>query len=115
MMINAAVQSNETWDWSLRKGENMSIIIYTCPKCGKDLQEEMIATYPPIHVKKCYSCGWSSETREDVIRIPYGQDYFSSPVTDKTYIPDSCQSCGNHPNNGGSGVCHCILGNQITY
>lgn len=24
--------------------------------------------------------------------------------------PDYCQSCPNHPSNGGSGICHCILG-----
>ena len=25
-------------------------------------------------------------------------------------VPDSCKQCPNHPSNGGSGVCHCILG-----
>lgn len=30
-------------------------IIETCPKCGFDLIEEVIATYPPIYVKKCYN------------------------------------------------------------
>ena len=31
-------------------------------------------------------------------------------------IPSACQGCPNHPSNGGSGICHCILGNpQITY
>lgn len=27
-----------------------------------------------------------------------------------TDIPPSCIHCSNHPSNGGSGVCHCILG-----
>ena len=31
-------------------------------------------------------------------------------VTTYTYIPPACRSCPNHPSNGGSGVCHCILG-----
>lgn len=31
-------------------------------------------------------------------------------------IPDACKNCNNHPSNGGSGVCHCILGlPKITY
>lgn len=30
------------------------------------------------------------------------------------YIPDACKSCSNHPSNGGSGICHCILGLQTT-
>lgn len=24
--------------------------------------------------------------------------------------PPACRSCSNHPKNGGSGICHCILG-----
>lgn len=27
-----------------------------------------------------------------------------------TDIPSACQSCSNHPSNGGSGICHCIMG-----
>ena len=31
-------------------------------------------------------------------------------------IPSSpCQTCSNHPSNGGSGVCHCTLGTQVIY
>lgn len=25
-------------------------------------------------------------------------------------IPSSCKTCSNHPSNGGSGICHCIMG-----
>ena len=25
-------------------------------------------------------------------------------------IPPACINCSNHPSNGGSGICHCILG-----
>lgn len=32
-----------------------------------------------------------------------------------TYIPDNCKHCSNHPSNGGSGICHCILGSSIIY
>ena len=27
-------------------------------------------------------------------------------------IPAACRSCSNHPSNGGSGICHCIIGTQ---
>ena len=30
-------------------------------------------------------------------------------------IPKACQSCRNHPSNGGSGICHCTLGNNIRW
>ena len=25
-------------------------------------------------------------------------------------VPENCRYCSNHPSNGGSGICHCILG-----
>ena len=51
----------------------MAIIIETCPKCGHDLTDLMIATYPPIPQKKCFGCGWSWEgKREEIIRVPFG-------------------------------------------
>lgn len=25
-------------------------------------------------------------------------------------MPDACRACSNHPQNGGSGICHCTLG-----
>ena len=25
-------------------------------------------------------------------------------------IPDACRTCSNHPSNGGSGICHCVMG-----
>lgn len=34
---------------------------------------------------------------------------------DDQSIPLACRSCSNHPSNGGSGICHCIMGlNQVT-
>lgn len=33
----------------------------------------------------------------------------------KDYIPKACINCPNHPSNGGSGICNCILGDEITY
>ena len=31
------------------------------------------------------------------------------------WFPSQCKNCSNHPKNGGSGVCHCILGQQTIY
>ena len=28
----------------------------------------------------------------------------------KTSFPNACRQCSNNPANGGSGICHCILG-----
>ena len=32
------------------------------------------------------------------------------PIIPEWHIPNSCKSCPNHPSNGGSGICNCILG-----
>lgn len=42
--------------------------------------------------------------------------YFDNINLDNSNIPNNCINCPNHPSNGGSGICHCILGQQqITY
>ena len=49
------------------------IIIETCPKCGHDLQDIMLASNPPIPKKECFNCGWSWQGEpEQVIRRPFG-------------------------------------------
>lgn len=30
-------------------------------------------------------------------------------------VKDACRYCSNNPNNGGSGVCNCILGTPVVY
>lgn len=30
-------------------------------------------------------------------------------------VPECCKKCPNHPSNGGSGICHCTLGNNIRW
>lgn len=31
------------------------------------------------------------------------------------WIPEACRNCSNHPSNGGSGICQCILGQTVIY
>lgn len=39
----------------------MFTLVYTCPNCGADIEEHIIATYPPITKRFCRNCGWSYE------------------------------------------------------
>ena len=56
----------------------MSIVIETCPKCGHDLHDLVVATNPPISKKECWCCGWTWEGEpERVIRIPFGGNSFN--------------------------------------
>jgi len=65
-------------------------IIYTCPKCGSDLEEMTLTTYPAQHMVYCPNCMWSHAER--AVRIPYDR-VLRIPYTDKD----------------DSGVCHCTL------
>ena len=108
-------------------------IIETCPICGADLVDVVIATCPEIVRKECWSCGWSSQgEKEEVVRIPFGGNrscpdtiplnnyttsetitnfrYIPMGPIDKTHDGSPCDRCSNNPKNGGSGICHCILG-----
>ena len=51
----------------------MNIIIYTCPKCGSDLQESMLPSDPPQYEKRCLFCGWNHIEKQinKYVRIPY--------------------------------------------
>lgn len=91
----------------------MFTIIYTCPQCGSDLEEYIITTNPSINRKVCKNCGWTSDEEKPlkVIRTP-----FIVPSIDKythTTSVSPCDNCSNNPKNGGSGICHCILGKPI--
>ena len=63
------------------------IIIETCPKCGHDLRDEMICTYPPIPRKVCWNCGWSwTGEREKIKRVPFGGNTNTFTEKDNTSI-----------------------------
>ena len=88
-------------------------IIETCPRCGADLINVVIAASPEIIRKECWSCGWASQgEKEEVVRIPFGGNRSFPDTTTLNYTTDGspCDRCSNNPKNGGSGICHCILG-----
>ena len=69
-------------------------------------------------VKLCRECAeehsqlarWLRELK--AYRELYGEVHWSNKVDDRSGIPANCRYCSNHPINGGSGICHCILGSQ---
>lgn len=121
----------------------MAIIIETCPKCGHDLHDVMLLSNPPIPKKECFNCGWSwTGEQEQVIRRPFGgnslvvddlvglykydrleinldditllNNFNLEDATISVFEQSSCVNCSNNPKNGGSGICHCTLG-QIQF
>lgn len=111
------------------------IIIETCPKCGHDLQDEVICTYPPIPRKVCWNCGWSWTGKpEKITRVPFGGNLMADDTPtltttstktetislndytcDSTFGQTACINCSTNPKNGGDGICFCILGQNIVY
>lgn len=89
-------------------------IIYTCPKCGADVEELVLASNPPQYQKRCRSCGWTytDTEREGVVRIPFVDPRIRTDLDNLNLrsTPEPCKSCSNHPSNGGSGICFCTLG-----
>lgn len=84
----------------------MAMIIYTCPRCGTDLIDTVICTYPPKVQKWCPSCGWTyTEDHEEVVRVPFGGN-----LGNGAFWNSSCLRCPTNPTNGGDGICFCTLG-----
>ena len=90
----------------------MAMIICTCPRCGTDLIDTVICTYPPKVQKWCPSCGWTyTEDHEEVIRVPFGGN-----LGNGAFWNSSCLRCPTNPANGGDGICFCTLGGpRITW
>lgn len=96
------------------------IIIETCPKCGHDLTDLVIATDPPIPQKKCFGCGWEwTGEREEIVRVPFGgnslnvDDFNGSNINTYTFgelskslirdnfSNEACINCPSNHKNGG--------------
>lgn len=116
------------------------IVVETCPKCGHDLHDVVICTYPPIPRKVCWNCGWSwTGEPEKITRVPFGGN--TDTLINKDSIPlswngtstgwdstnldtsinitafggEACENCPSNPKNGGDGICFCIMGQNIIY
>ena len=47
------------------------MIIYTCPKCGGQLNHYCVATLPPIDVWACRDCGWQYKEKDGIEYRPF--------------------------------------------
>ena len=47
-------------------------------------------------------------------KVNLNQPIYINELKTKSWsnIPPGCRHCSNHPSNGGSGICHCIIGIQ---
>lgn len=64
---------------------------YNCPDCNRD-----------DSCDGCYRIAWLP------VNLTYNPQQSLFPN-------DPCEHCSNNPKNGGSGICHCILGQSVVY
>lgn len=57
-------------------------------------------------------CKKSGELCREALPSNIPQQEFPTWLDTTGYIPPSCVGCPNHPSNGGSGICNCILGSM---
>lgn len=98
-------------EWLLVCGENFMSLQpqYKCSVCT-----DIISTYDPPNV--CEQCGSINKYKGNsiLVSIKDEQDIFDIGQLDFQQN-SACITCSSNPKNGGSGICHCILGQQAIY
>lgn len=83
---------------------------------GANIKGGLLSQVENIHRVTIDNATLKKQEREEYTK--YFGDKFARELTNiihKDDIPDPCITCSNHPKNGGSGICNCILGlPQIT-
>ena len=51
--------------------------IYTCPKCGTDLEHIVLSVTPKNHIYRCPKCNFSDSKKEEMIKIPFVPSMYS--------------------------------------
>lgn len=83
---------------------------------GANIKSGLLSQIENIHRVTINSTIIRKQEREEYPL--YSGDIFTRELTDidVSNVPSPCATCSNHPSNGGSGICHCILGlPKITY
>lgn len=78
-----------------------------------------LASYPPQHQETCCHCGAVQFVSDPVPPIPegHGPHHPNAPVVNRIGYSrtDQTARCICRVENGGSGVCNCVLGCTTTY
>ena len=81
---------------------------------GASIKGGLLSRVENIHRVTIDNATLKKQEREEYAK--YFGDKFARELTDIIHnddisnIPNPCKTCSNHPSNGGSGICHCILG-----
>ena len=83
--------------------------IETCDGCVRYINSGKYVSNTRIN-KKDYLGNYSDNITTEIRKVPY-------QPSDIGFEASPCVNCSNNPKNGGSGICHCILGGlgKVTY
>ena len=54
-----------------------------------------------------------NSVKQESTNTIFPQDWID--VVHTQYTPSACRCCPQHPSNGGSGICNCVLPDEIIY
>lgn len=125
----ARANGSELILWTCRSGKDLTDAVEYCKQYGLefDAVNENVDSRKDEYMNDCRKV-WADEywddravlkrygDKKDTITVPFVNDPAVNRFMDAIYnIPAPCRMCPNHPTNGGSGVCHCILGQEVAY
>ena len=90
-----------------------SSVIETCDGCVRYINSDKYVRNSwigEVDNLKSNLGNYSDNTTIEIRKVPY-------QPSDMGYEASPCVNCSNNPKNGGSGICHCILGGlgKVTY
>ena len=91
------------------KNRMMNIVARAWAEGKKNAEVSSIEDVVKEAIDKIYQQNNISITIPD-IHLEHCLDWGSTNPLSTDGIPNACRTCSNHPSNGGSGICHCIMG-----
>ena len=77
---------------------------------GEVFIPELIRRQPTIPTKDTFGDSYTSDRTDYIL-----ERYTPMQPSDTAFDSSHCKHCPNNPINGGSGICHCILGQKEIY
>lgn len=87
---------------------------FICNGCGKKVSGGEVITgvfYCPMCASVIHKNNGDTKESKNHVKT----DFFICYGKDISQVAEVCKHCSNNPANGGSGICHCTLGQRAVY
>lgn len=94
------------------KNRLMNLVMKAWAEGKKNAEVSGIEDIVKEAIEKIYDKPETKELLPHTISVETPDIHFEHLLqwSSHTGIPSACRTCSNHPSNGGSGICHCIMG-----